>query len=103
MTDSRIAAVYARFTPSFAGSRSTAHHSELRLHLEATCDADAYPADVGNPLSPVHRLDDLVGNDRETGHRAWAERCHNRNVGGIASACHQDAADARRIVAGIER
>src|ERR1700761_4301433 len=45
----------------------------------------------------------LLRNDREPGERARAERGYDRNVGGIAPACHQDAADTRRIVTRIER
>src|ERR1700685_3086601 len=59
--------------------------------------------DVGNPLRGTRGGRNLFGNDLESGERAWAERGYDRNVGGIAPACHQDAADTRRIVARIER
>jgi len=35
----------------------------------------------------------------EARERARGERSHDRNVGRIAPACHQDAADARLVVA----
>ena len=43
-----------------------------------------------------------MGDHLKTRERARAERGHDRNVGGIAPACHQDAADARFVVARIE-
>ena len=60
------------------------------------------------PLFSRHRTrgsgrSDLVGDHLEARERARAERGHNRDVGGIAPACHQDAADTRLVVAGIER
>jgi hypothetical protein len=39
----------------------------------------------------------------EARERARAERGRDRDVGGVATACHQDAADARLVVAGVER
>ena len=56
-------------------------------------------------LSPIRGRGrrDLVGDHLEARERARAERGHDRDVGGVASACHQDAADARLVVAGIER
>jgi hypothetical protein len=51
----------------------------------------------------VGRSGRLYGDHFEARECAWAERGHDRDVGGIAPACHQDAADARLIVAGIER
>ena len=49
------------------------------------------------------RRRDLLGDHLEARERARAERGHDRDVGGIAPARHQDAADARRVVAGVER
>src|SRR5450755_4658714 len=46
---------------------------------------------------------DLQGDHFKARECAWAERGHDRDVGGIATACHQDAADPRLVVAGIER
>jgi hypothetical protein len=42
-----------------------------------------------------------VSQDDAEGTRA--EGSHDRDVGGIATACHQDAADPRLVVAGIQR
>jgi hypothetical protein len=45
----------------------------------------------------------LLGEDLEAGELARAERGYDRDVGGIASARHQDAADARLVMTRIER
>src|ERR1700730_17048589 len=45
----------------------------------------------------------LVGDYLEARESARAERGHDRDVGRIAAARHQDAADARLVVTGIER
>ena len=45
----------------------------------------------------------LVADYLEACERARAERRHDRNIGRIAAALHQDAADARLVVAGIKR
>src|SRR5271168_428692 len=48
------------------------------------------------------RSRNFFGEDLEAGEGARAERGHDRDVGSVAPACHQDAADARLIVTGIE-
>jgi hypothetical protein len=45
---------------------------------------------------------DLVGDHLEARERARAERGHDRDVGGIAPACHKDATDARHVVPWVE-
>src|SRR5262245_66302905 len=47
----------------------------------------------------LHRL---VGAHDEALERVGAERGADRHVGGVAAARHDDAADARHVVAGIE-
>src|ERR1700692_2417842 len=46
---------------------------------------------------------DLQGDHFEARKLAWAERGHDCDVGGIAPARHQDAADTRLVVAGVQR
>src|SRR3954463_14897321 len=56
-----------------------------------------------SPSTARGRLLDLVGNDLEALQGSCSKRRCDRDVGGIATRCHQDAADARYVVAGIER
>src|SRR5262249_43274540 len=44
----------------------------------------------------------LVGAHDEALEHVGAERGADRHVGGVAAACHDDAADARHVVAGVE-
>ena len=45
---------------------------------------------------------DLVGDDLEARERGGAEAGRERDVGGVAAGGHEDAADARGVVAGVE-
>jgi hypothetical protein len=56
---------------------------------------------VRPPLPPMS-AHELVGEDIESREHARSKCGGDRNVGGIAPARHQDAADTRRVVAGVE-
>src|SRR6202034_895164 len=57
------------------------------------------------PKASTHRRDlrHLVGVDLKTGERVEPERGRDRDVGRVAAARHQNAADARNVMARIER
>jgi hypothetical protein len=69
-------------------------------------DADARPNWREQPArlscASDERSKNFFGEDLEAGEVERAERGHGRNVGSVAPACHQDAADARLTVTGIE-
>src|SRR4051812_49935244 len=53
-----------------------------------------------SPQQTLRSVPDLVGPDLEAREPIGAERGADRHIGGIASARDEDAADARRVVAG---
>jgi hypothetical protein len=54
------------------------------------------------PCASDERSRNFFGENFEAGVVARAERGHDRNVGSVAPACHQDSADARLTVTGIK-
>ncbi len=82
-----------------AGRTPLPHHAGLtraRLAVIAT------ELTTGRRVSP-DGLPHLVGVDVEAGELGHAEAGGERHVGGVAAVRHQDAADARSVVACIER
>ena len=70
-----------------------------RAIAQAVCKS---PASLRTPSRGKRRLRYLVGDHLEVRQRARTERGHDRDVGRVAPARHQDAADARHVVARIE-
>src|ERR1700732_3966524 len=57
----------------------------------------------GRPRARRSSVYHLVGVNVEARERGRAEAGRERYIGGVAAVRHQDAADARGVVAGIER
>jgi hypothetical protein len=74
-------------------------HSEVPL-IATPIRCTAAPQSL-SPASGISRRD-LFGEYLEAGELARAERGDDCNVGGVATACHQDPADAQLVVAGVE-
>src|ERR1039458_652527 len=76
----------------------------MEAEIEFTGMIDAFGMKLVKKLSYICGRGgrDLVGYHLEARERAGAKRSHDRNVSGVAPACHQDATDARLVVAGIE-
>src|SRR5262249_53539027 len=90
---------------------STIPPSSRRARLSSTClcgSSAAQRTEIHSRYHALHQLelswllDYLVGVHHKALERIGTERGADRHVGGITPARHEDAADARRVVTGVE-
>src|SRR6185503_18117169 len=90
----RIAAVHR----SYAVYRPPTLHECCRGGRAAPC----HPLVAAARANGCSALRQFLADHLEAGERVGAEAGGDRRVGGVAAAGHQDAADARLVVAGVE-